>query len=236
MIIIKVEPWGDGTIFRLSAKGQVSDLYDFDVKTGFRPEANLLQHTNGILYGDTYEGGTSIPACGNSGCGVFYSVNAGLGPFVSLVTTSGEVGKTIEILGQGFKGTTGVSFNGVAAKFTVVSATSLTAAVPAAATTGAVTVKTPGGTLISNKVFRVTPVILSFTPTSGKVGTSVTIKGNSLTQTKVVTFGGVKATSFKVKSDTVVMATVPTGAKTGHIGITTAGGTVFSSAIFTVTN
>jgi hypothetical protein len=67
---------------------------------------------------------------------------------------------------------------------------------------GTVTVKTPGGTLTSNKPFRVTPVILSFTPTSGKVGTSVTTKGNSLTQTKAVTFGGVKATNFSVKSDT----------------------------------
>jgi len=226
---------GDGTLFSMSAKGKVSDLHDFDITTGLHPEANLLQHTNGILYGDTYEGGTSVPACGNSGCGVFYSFSAGMGPFVSLVTTSGKVGNTIEILGQGFKGTTAVSFNGTAAKFTVVSDTYMTAVVPPGATTGAVTVKTPGGTLTSNKLFRVTPVILSFSPTSGKVGTSVTIKGNSLTQTKAVTFGGVKATTFTVNSDTEVVATVPAGAKTGKIGITTAGGTANSSGIFTVT-
>jgi len=227
---------GDGTFFRMSGKGQVSDLYDFDLKTGYRPEATLLQHTNGILYGDTYEGGSSVPACGNSGCGVFFSWNySGLKPFVSLLFSSGKVGNPVEILGQGFKGTTGVSFNGVAAKFTVVSDTYLTTAVPTGATTGSVTVTTPGGTLTSNKPFRVTPVILNFSPISGKVGTSVTIKGNSLTQTQAVTFGGVKATSFTVKSDTEVMATVPSGAKTGKIGITAPGGTAFSPGVFTVT-
>jgi IPT/TIG domain len=70
----------------------------------------------------------------------------------------------------------------------------------------------------NSKPFRVTPVVLSFTPTSGKVGTFLTIKGNSLTQTKAVIFGGVRATNFSVKSDTEVVATVPTGTKTGKIG------------------
>jgi len=48
-----------------------------------------------------------------------------------------------------------------------------------------------------------------------------------------VTFGGVKAT-FTVNSDTQVTATVPSGAKTGKIGITTKGGKTTSSAKFTV--
>jgi hypothetical protein len=63
----------------------------------------------------------------------------------------------------------------------------------------------------------------------------VTITGTSFTGTKKVTFGGVKATSFTVDSDTQVTATVPTGAKTGHIAITTPGGTAVSKNIFTVT-
>jgi hypothetical protein len=54
---------------------------------------------------------------------------------------------------------------------------------------------------LSNVPFRVTPQILSFSPTSGKVGTPVTIKGVSLIQTTKVTFGGVKATSVTVNSD-----------------------------------
>src|ERR1022692_63076 len=136
----------DGTVFRISGKPSTpSYLHDFDQSpTASKPQDTLLQHTNGILYGDTFEGGD--PA---SGCGVFYSWNAGLKPFVSLVFTSAKVGKTIQILGQKFTGTTGVSFNGVAAAFTVVSDTYLTAVVPTGARTGSVTVTTPGGPLTS---------------------------------------------------------------------------------------
>jgi hypothetical protein len=63
----------------------------------------------------------------------------------------------------------------------------------------------------------------------------VTITGVSVIQTTKVTFGGVAATTFKAKSDTQVTATVPSGAKTGHIAITTPGGTAVSSGTFTVT-
>jgi uncharacterized repeat protein (TIGR03803 family) len=221
----------DGTIFRIGANpSSPTYLHDFDNTTGRLPQDTLLQHTNGILYGDTLNGGDPV-----SGCGVFYSWNAGLKPFVSLVFTSGRVGKTIQILGQGFTGTTGVAFNGFVATFTVVSDTFLTAVVPTGATTGSVAVTTPGGKLTSNKTFRVTPQILSFSPPSGPVGTPVTITGVSLTQATKITFGGVAATTFTVNSDTQVTATVPTGAKTGKIGITTPGGTATSSGTFTVT-
>jgi len=110
----------------------------------------------------------------------------------------------------------------------------LTATVPNGATTGFVTVTTSGGALKSNKIFRVTPQITSFTPTSGLVGASVTITGVSLKQTTKVTFGGVKAASFTVDSDTRVTATVPRDTVTGSIAITTAGGTATSSGTFTV--
>jgi hypothetical protein len=73
------------------------------------------------------------------------------------VLTSGKVGKTIGILGQGFTGTTEVSFNGTPASFAVIKDTFLKATVPAGATTGFVTVTTPSGMLKSNKQFRVKP-------------------------------------------------------------------------------
>jgi hypothetical protein len=44
----------------------------------------------------------------------------------------------------------------------------------------------------------------------------------------------VKVTTFTVNSDTQVMATVPSGAVTGKIAITTAGGTATSATDFTV--
>jgi uncharacterized repeat protein (TIGR03803 family) len=149
---------GQGTIFMISPiePYPYTVLHNFDLATGAQPEIALVQHTNGVLYGDTILGGTGGPCGGNGSCGVFYSFNLGLQPFVSLVSTSGKVGKTIGILGQGFTGTTGVAFNGTAANFKVSSDTYLTATVPNGATTGSVTVMTPSGTLTSNKPFRVT--------------------------------------------------------------------------------
>ena len=223
-----------GIIFSISPKSPYTYkiLYAFDGTTGSSPQATMVQHTNGILYGDTQAGGTDTKYCG--ACGTFYSLNMGLKPFARLVSTSGKVGSSVEILGQGFTGTTHVSFGGTAATFTVSSGTYLTAKVPAGARTGSVIVTTPGGKLTSSQSFHVTPQITSFTPASGPVGTSVEIKGVSFTQATKVQFGSQSA-SFTVNSDTLVTATVPAGAKTGEITITTAGGSVTSKGVFTVT-
>ena len=90
------------------------------------------------------------------------------------------------------------------------------------------------GQLISNQKFLVTPVVLSFSPASGSVGTPVVITGNSLTGATKVTFGGVKAIVVSVDSYTQITATVPTNAKTGKIQVTTPGGTATSATAFTV--
>ena len=75
--------------------------------------------------------------------------------------------------------------------------------------------------------------MLSFSPPSGPVGTLVTINGSGLMQTMRVVFNG-KSASFTVVSDTEITATVPTGATTGKIRVTTKGGSVTSSSDFTV--
>ncbi len=90
----------------------------------------------------------------------------GLNPFVTLPFPTGKVGTTVQILGQGFTGAMGVSFNGTPAIFTVVSDTYITATVPAGATTGSVTVTTPTVTLTSNVPFRVLPNSQSATTTN----------------------------------------------------------------------
>ncbi len=223
---------GHGILYRITSAGGLtySILHPFTTTTGQSPFVSLFQNTNGILYGDTYGGGTGS-LCH---CGVAYSLNMGLHPFVALLTTSGKAGQVIQILGNGLKGATSVKFGTGSASFTVVSDTFMTAVVPATGTTGAVTVATPSGFRVSSKTFRVLPVISSFSPTSGTVGIQVVIKGTGLTQTTKVTFGGVKATAFTVNSATQVTATVPTGAVTGKISITTAGGTATSSGTFTV--
>ncbi len=219
---------GDGTLFGGSSSGGFVALYSFvQATTGDIPEAPLFQSTNGLLYGDTFRGGSN-------GEGTFFSANLGLHPFVSLSPTSGKVGSVIGIFGQGFTGATMVSFAGTSAVYTIVSNTYIAAYVPGGAETGSVTVITPTVTLTSNKKFRVTPQITSFAPPSGPVGTPVTITGNSLTQATKVTFGGVAAT-FTVNSNTQVTATVPTSAITGKIGIATPGGSAASATNFTVT-
>jgi uncharacterized repeat protein (TIGR03803 family) len=218
-----------GAIFEITPAGKETVLYNFCVVScydGFIPTTPMVLHTDGIFYGNT---------AGNSNGGsVFYSFKTKLKPFVKLVTWSGKDGASAEILGQGFTGTTAVSFNGIAAKFDNVSDTYMTATVPTGALTGPVTVTTFSSSLKSDRNFLVTPQIASFAPTSGVVGTSVTITGVSLTQTTAVTIG-TKPASFAVDSDTQITATVPAGAKTGTtITVTTAGGTATSKAKFTV--
>jgi uncharacterized protein (TIGR03437 family) len=80
----------------------------------------------------------------------------GLGPFVETQTTSGKVGAAVKILGTDLTGATSVTFNGEAAAFTVVSGSEITTKVPTGAASGPVVVVTPGGTLTSNVIFRVT--------------------------------------------------------------------------------
>jgi IPT/TIG domain-containing protein len=75
------------------------------------------------------------------------------------------------------------------------------------------------------------PTVASFAPTSGKAGAKVTITGANLTGASAVKFGGTKAT-FQVVSATKITATVPTGAKSGKISVTTATGTATSSGSF----
>ena len=229
---------GGGTIYSITTTGTFSVLYNFDYNTsitnGYSPASPLKQNTNGTLYGETTAGGTST-YCGSSGCGVVYSLDVGLGPFVNLVTASGKEGTKIGILGQGFTAASVVKFGGTqATTVTRQGTTFLNATVPAGALTGLVTVTTGATTLTSNNTFRVTPTFPSFSPTSGPVGTPVVLTGTGLTQTTKVTFGGVKATTVTVNSDTQVTANVPTGAVTGKIAITTLGGSVKSTTNFTV--
>jgi hypothetical protein len=64
------------------------------------------------------------------------------------------------------------------------------------------------------------PVISSFTPTSGFKGDKVTIKGKNLINATGVAFGGTSATGFTVLSDTLVEATISTGTS-GDVYVTT---------------
>src|SRR5439155_1230252 len=150
---------------------------------------------------------------------------------------SGPVGTSVTISGTNFTGATAVLFNSVSASFTVNSATAITATVPAGATSGPISVTTPDGTASSASSFTVInpPTISSFMPGSGPVGTNVTINGTNFTGASAVLFNGTSA-SFTVNSATSIAATVPSGATTGPISVTTSGGTASSAGSFTVIN
>ncbi len=218
---------GNGVLFKITTTGTYSVLANFDNTHGSGAYPTPLQYTTGKFFGLTSRGGAA-------GKGVAYSLDNSVGPFVALTSTLGLVGKSVGILGNGLTGTTAVKFNGASATFTVVSDTYITAKVPSGET-GTITVTTPSGTLSSSKQYRVTPKITSFNPPSGSVGSSVVITGSGLIQAATVTLGGVKVTSFTVNTDKQVTITVPTGAKTGKIVITTPGGKATSSKTFTVT-
>ncbi len=78
------------------------------------------------------------------------------------------------------------------------------------------------------------PTISGFSPPSGSVGSVVDITGTNFTGASAVTFNNVAATQFSVASPTHITATVPSGATTGRIRVTTAGGTATSTTDFTV--
>jgi hypothetical protein len=154
--------------------------------------------------------------------------------FSPFAPTFGPVGTGVTI--TGFTGATAVSFNGVAATFTVDASGTITTTVPAGATTGDITVTTSGsGPLVTTTRFTVTPAVSSFTPANGTVGTSVTITGTNFTGTTAVSFNGAAAATFTVSNSGAVTATVPFGATTGPINVTTLDGTAISATSFTVT-
>ena len=80
--------------------------------------------------------------------------------------------------------------------------------------------------------------ILGFSPTSGPVGTQVTVSGtgfSTIPSQNTVTIGGVNA-SVVSGTPTQLIIQVPTGASTGPIGITNSNGSASSSSSFTVTS
>lgn len=78
------------------------------------------------------------------------------------------------------------------------------------------------------------PTIPTVSPTSGAVGTSVTLTGTGFTKALGVTFNGLPAASFQVNSDTSITATVPVGATGGKIGVRGPSGTGYSTTDFNV--
>ncbi len=156
----------------------------------------------------------------------------------SLSVSTGTTGTPVTIQGANFgtsQGASIVRFNRGVATPTAWSAGSITAPVPAGATTGNVVVLVNGSP--SNAVpFTVPPSITNLQPPSGAIGGSVTINGNNFgaaQSTSTVTFNGTAATptSWAVGA---VSANVPAGATSGPV-VVTVNGLQSNQATFTVT-
>ena len=187
------------------------------------------------------EGATTGPVVvtvgGEASNGVSFTV--GTDPVISSVSpASGPAGTRVEITGANFgasQGTSTVTFNGTGATPTNWSATSITVAVPANATTGPVVV-TVDGTPSNAVTFSVKPAISGLSRISGPEGATVVIAGTGFgaTQgTSTVTFNGTGATPTSW-SATSITVTVPANAATGSV-VVTVGGTPSDGVSFTVT-
>ena len=183
-------------------------------------------------------GNVVVTVGGVASNGVSFTVtsSSGSGPAItSLSPTSGPVGTAVTIAGTNFGSTGTVTFNGTVATTTNWSATSIATSVPTGATTGNVVV-TVGGVASNDVSFAVTapaPTIASLSPTSGPVGTAVTIAGANFGSTGTVTFNGTVATTTNW-SATSIATSVPTGATTGNV-VVTVGGVASNDVSFTVT-
>jgi hypothetical protein len=178
-----------------------------------------------------------ISVMNRAGAALSFGIFKVLPKITSFTPTNALPGESIAIIGTNFTGATAVRFGSVSAViFTVDSDTQITAAVPATAITGKVSVITPSGTGISTVNFIVVrpPTIASFTPASGKIGAIVTIAGANLSSVTEVQFNGVSVGAPQVVSATSIKATVPAGAITGKIAVINRAGTAMSTSAFTV--
>ena len=156
----------------------------------------------------------------------------------SFAPGSGITGSKVTITGTNLSGASSVKFGSLAASFTVVSGTQISATVPDGAVPGKISVTTPAGTATSSQSFTPSLSVTSFSPTCGPFGTGVTLRGVGFTPGSTVKFNGIAATTVKYLSSGEAQATVPSTATSGPITLTNTSapaGTVESSGHYTVT-
>ena len=173
-----------------------------------------------------------------SSSGTTFTVTNTPAPSISrLDPNSGPVDTSVTIEGSNFGSSGSVTFNGTSASTTSWASNEIETTVPSGATTGSVVVTT-GGQSSAGVTFTVTtpaPSISRLDPSSGLVGASVTIEGSNFgSSTGTVTFNGTTASTSSWAADEIE-TTVPSGATSGNVVVTTSGGQASAGVTFTVT-
>src|ERR1700722_14430132 len=154
----------------------------------------------------------------------------------SLTPTSGASGAAVTITGNNFgpsQGNSVVRFDGYPAPVVSWSPTSIVVTVPNTGETGTVVVDV--GDNSNGSRFTVVPTITSLSPTSGAVGTVVTISGTGFGLMKGVSTVGFNGATAVItsRSESNIGVMVPNGATTGNV-IVTVGGLASNGVNFTV--
>jgi len=235
---------GCGTVFRMTLNGKLKTLHVFDVSDGEYPYGGLVQAANGVFYGTAAGGGTGNDGTiftidGSGDFNLLYSFGGadGASPYQMMLGSDGNLygvtqyGGTKFVRGSVFECTPDGTltnlhtFNGHDGKnpYGLMQDTD-----------GAFYGTTYfGGKNGDGVVFRMSTGLAPFVetqPTFGSVGVQVTILGTELKGATAVSFGGVAA-AFTVVSNSEMVTTVPLGAKSGAVTVTTAKGETLQSNV-----
>lgn len=216
--------------------------------TGAHFTANMTVRFNGVATvtnaADPNSFVVKVPPGATSG---FISVSNSLGIWTStnifsvlpIITgfspTNGRAGTNVIITGTNFLGTTSIQFSNVTAtSFTVQNNNSIQVTVPTGALRGLIRVSAPGGTAFSTNGFRIPATVTGFSPTFGKVGSSITVTGANFNAGSPVVFFGGNAVAAAPTGVTFsqLTAVVPPGAITGPITVSNIDGSGISPNLF----
>ena len=196
---------GTGAVFRLTLSGEYKVLYSFPAGPNGGPTA-LIEGSDGNLYGAT----VGYVLGGPFGYGLLFRLTtSGRYTLLKAMDNGGVTGSCLCSL---LLGSDGIVYG--------------------TATIGG---KSGGGTVfaLDTGMPPPKPWARQFTPQSGSVGTQVMIYGSNLFSA-AVEFNGVAATTVSNSGPNYLFATVPAGATSGPITVTTPGGTSTTRASFTV--
>ncbi|MGJ5814497.1 beta strand repeat-containing protein [Paludibaculum fermentans] len=191
--------------------------------------------------GGANTGNVTVTVAGVASNGVLFTVTNA--PTITAISpSSGPIGATVSITGTSFGTTqcpTCVKFNGTQASVvTAWNTTNISVVIPSGATSGNVVV-TIGGIASNGFDFSVAPppTISAIAPTSGAIGTAVTLSGSNFGATQggsTVKFNGTNAVVISWSS-TSIIAQVPAGATNGLVSVSVNSSVAYSPQTFTVT-